>query len=432
MLDPEFLESAGDAAEGWLVAASFVDATAVSRGGGVHRRLPQPPRLRARLLARPRRVTTPSTSSSEELVKATKGEQPPKRRELVTLLRKSLLQGHHQGLRLQGGRHVQRLRRVPAPGRGGLVPLPRRGLRQGVAVGGAKSAEHAGVGALKSGDPPSTGQATGCSAGSVRAVWVVVYLARSTGGALAALEGDPRRVRGRPRLPGRFRREAEGGGRAHRAVAGAGRRGGPGAGEPWLATAFVPGPSLAEAVTLHGPLPVRTVRALGARLAEALTGVHAAGLVHRDVKPGNVLLALDGPRADRLRHRAGRRRRRAHRERCGDRFARLSRPSKARAGSQVTSARRAASSRWAAASAGCRGDRPPARSAPSTPAPRVVFRTVHEEPGPGGRAVGPGPAADRLPRQGPGGQRLPRGRCARPRQTGAGRRATGCRLRCPG
>ncbi|MEV0938306.1 bifunctional serine/threonine-protein kinase/ABC transporter substrate-binding protein [Streptomyces phaeochromogenes] len=66
--------------------------------------------------------------------------------------------------------------------------------------------------------------------------------------------------------------------------------------EPWLATAFVPGPSLAEAVDGHGPLPPAVVTKLGARLAEALTEVHGAGLVHRDVKPGNVLLALDGPR----------------------------------------------------------------------------------------------------------------------------------------
>ncbi|MFH9611012.1 bifunctional serine/threonine-protein kinase/ABC transporter substrate-binding protein [Streptomyces sp. NPDC017448] len=65
---------------------------------------------------------------------------------------------------------------------------------------------------------------------------------------------------------------------------------------PWLATEFVPGPALSEAVSGGGPLPERGVRALGSMLAEALEAVHAAGLVHRDVKPGNVLLGLDGPR----------------------------------------------------------------------------------------------------------------------------------------
>ncbi|MEU3704326.1 bifunctional serine/threonine-protein kinase/ABC transporter substrate-binding protein [Streptomyces anulatus] len=65
---------------------------------------------------------------------------------------------------------------------------------------------------------------------------------------------------------------------------------------PWLATEFVPGPALSEAVGSGGPLPERGVRALGSMLAEALEAVHAAGLVHRDVKPGNVLLDLEGPR----------------------------------------------------------------------------------------------------------------------------------------
>ncbi|MFI0940207.1 protein kinase [Streptomyces sp. NPDC021020] len=65
---------------------------------------------------------------------------------------------------------------------------------------------------------------------------------------------------------------------------------------PWLATAFVPGPTLASAVAEHGPLPVPTVLLLVAGIAEALEAVHGAGLVHRDLKPSNVLLASDGPR----------------------------------------------------------------------------------------------------------------------------------------
>ncbi|MFE5211541.1 protein kinase [Streptomyces sp. NPDC056600] len=65
---------------------------------------------------------------------------------------------------------------------------------------------------------------------------------------------------------------------------------------PWLATAYVPGPTLAAAVAEHGPLPVATVLLLTAGVAEALQVVHGAGIVHRDLKPSNVLLAGDGPR----------------------------------------------------------------------------------------------------------------------------------------
>ncbi|WP_049564251.1 serine/threonine-protein kinase [Streptomyces sp. SBT349] len=65
---------------------------------------------------------------------------------------------------------------------------------------------------------------------------------------------------------------------------------------PWLATAYIPGPSLAEVVGRHGRLPVEAVFRLIAGIGEALQVIHAAGLVHRDLKPSNVLLATDGPR----------------------------------------------------------------------------------------------------------------------------------------
>jgi outer membrane protein assembly factor BamB len=65
---------------------------------------------------------------------------------------------------------------------------------------------------------------------------------------------------------------------------------------PWLATAYVAGPSLAEAVNDHGPLPAASVLTLAAGLAESLAAIHAVGVVHRDLKPSNVLLAEDGPR----------------------------------------------------------------------------------------------------------------------------------------
>jgi hypothetical protein len=65
---------------------------------------------------------------------------------------------------------------------------------------------------------------------------------------------------------------------------------------PWLVTAYVPGPSLSDAVARHGPLPVASVAALATGLAEGLSAIHAAGVIHRDLKPSNVLLAGDGPR----------------------------------------------------------------------------------------------------------------------------------------
>ncbi|MFE0422044.1 serine/threonine-protein kinase, partial [Streptomyces sp. NPDC058953] len=124
----------------------------------------------------------------------------------------------------------------------------------------------------------------------------VVYLARAADGDLAAIKVIQPDFAAEPSFRARFRRE----------VATARRVRSPWvvpvldadteAGAPWLATAFVPGPSLAEAVVECGPLPPEAVRVLGKVLARALTEVHAAGLVHRDVKPGNVLLAMNGPR----------------------------------------------------------------------------------------------------------------------------------------
>ncbi|MFJ6569893.1 bifunctional serine/threonine-protein kinase/ABC transporter substrate-binding protein [Streptomyces sp. NPDC091292] len=124
----------------------------------------------------------------------------------------------------------------------------------------------------------------------------VVYLARAESGALAAVKVIQSEYAADDEFRARFRREAD----AARRVASPWAVPVTGADldaeQPWMATAFVPGPALNEAVAACGPLPVRSVRVLGKMLAGALTAVHAAGLVHRDVKPGNVLLAVDGPR----------------------------------------------------------------------------------------------------------------------------------------
>ncbi|HEX4791817.1 MAG TPA: protein kinase [Actinospica sp.] len=75
-----------------------------------------------------------------------------------------------------------------------------------------------------------------------------------------------------------------------------GGKGGAEAGTPWLASAYVPGPALGEVVAATGPVPPGTVLALAGRIAESLAAVHATGMVHRDLKPGNILLDETGPK----------------------------------------------------------------------------------------------------------------------------------------
>ncbi|SHL94185.1 outer membrane protein assembly factor BamB family protein [Actinacidiphila paucisporea] len=124
----------------------------------------------------------------------------------------------------------------------------------------------------------------------------LVYLARSASGRRVAIKTVRAELAEDQLFRVRFTREVE----AARAVSGfytaAVVDADPRAAVPWLATAYVPAPSLEEIVNEAGPMPAQAVRWLAAGIAEALQSIHAAGLVHRDMKPSNVLVVEDGPR----------------------------------------------------------------------------------------------------------------------------------------
>lgn len=123
-----------------------------------------------------------------------------------------------------------------------------------------------------------------------------VYLAKTPGGRLLAIKAIHPQIASDPDFRQRFRREVA----AARTVNGLYTAivvdADPDADTPWFATAFIKGPTLAQAVETGGPLDLTALLALAGGLTEALQAIHVAGLVHRDLKPSNVLLAEDGPR----------------------------------------------------------------------------------------------------------------------------------------
>jgi hypothetical protein len=123
-----------------------------------------------------------------------------------------------------------------------------------------------------------------------------VYLGRSAAGRLVAVKTIKLEYAEEPDFRARFAREVTAAGRVSGVFTAAVVEADPDAAVPWLATAYVPAPSLDQLVQVTGPLPVPAIWWLAAGCAEALASIHNAGLVHRDLKPSNVLVAADGPR----------------------------------------------------------------------------------------------------------------------------------------
>ena len=123
-----------------------------------------------------------------------------------------------------------------------------------------------------------------------------VYLGRSAAGRLVAVKTIKVELAEEAGFRTRFAQEVAAARRVSGVFTAAVVEADPEADLPWLATAYVPAPSLARLVGVCGPLPIPAVRWLAAGCAEALESIHGAGLVHRDLKPSNVLVAPDGPK----------------------------------------------------------------------------------------------------------------------------------------
>ncbi|MGP4003294.1 protein kinase domain-containing protein [Streptomyces sp. 8N706] len=124
----------------------------------------------------------------------------------------------------------------------------------------------------------------------------VVHLARSASGLPLAVKVVHADFAEDEEFRARFRQEVAAARRVSGAFTAPVVDADPDAVRPWMATLYIPGPTLSEHVKRNGPLAPAEIRRLAAGLAEALRDIHRAGVVHRDLKPGNVLLAEDGPK----------------------------------------------------------------------------------------------------------------------------------------
>ncbi|MFI8368785.1 protein kinase [Streptomyces sp. NPDC085466] len=124
----------------------------------------------------------------------------------------------------------------------------------------------------------------------------VVHLAASPSGLRLAVKVVHARYAEDPDFRARFRQEVAAARRVSGAFTAPVVDADPDAERPWMATLYVPGPTLADQVRQRGPLSPAELRRLTAGLAEALRDIHRAGVVHRDLKPSNVLLTDSGPK----------------------------------------------------------------------------------------------------------------------------------------
>ncbi|MFC8418328.1 serine/threonine-protein kinase [Streptomyces coelicoflavus] len=124
----------------------------------------------------------------------------------------------------------------------------------------------------------------------------VVYHARSGSGRRVAVKVVYQQFADDTEFRARFRREVTAARRVSGAFTAAVVDADPDAVRPWMATSYIPGPTLAQQVAEKGPLDSVGLRKLAVGLAEALRDIHRVGVVHRDLKPSNVILSEDGPR----------------------------------------------------------------------------------------------------------------------------------------
>jgi eukaryotic-like serine/threonine-protein kinase len=123
-----------------------------------------------------------------------------------------------------------------------------------------------------------------------------VYLARSPGGRLVAVKVVREELADDPGFRARFAREIDAARKVSGAFTAAVVDADPDADRPWLATEYLPGPTLQKAIETSGPMSPGGVQSLASGLAEALMAIHASGVVHRDLKPSNIVLTDNGPR----------------------------------------------------------------------------------------------------------------------------------------